>query len=211
LLAGNLKNAAGSLDEARKLDSQSLFASATLASLRAREGQFAEAASLLEIRYRAVPSLANLYDYAAALDRAGKPEQAAVLFQEFETKAAAARNNPYNANGRLIFYYADRKREPEKALDIARQEIAIRRDCPTLDAYAWALFRVGQLQEAKAQIDRALAVGVRDAASFCHAARIAAATGDEKGAHLFEAKLQELNPDACPADVSLPQAVSRKQ
>lgn len=205
LLLGNLKNAAASLDEARKLDSQSLFAAATLANLRTREGQYAEAASLLETRYRAVSSLTNLYDYAEALHRASKAEQAAVLFQEFETKADAARNNPYNANGRLIFYYADRKRAPEKALDIARLEMAIRPDCPAMDAYAWALYRASQFPEAKAQIGRALAVGVRDAATFCHASRITAAAGDEKEAKRLETASHGLDPSACPADAPPPE------
>lgn len=205
LQLGNLKNAADSLDEATKLDGQSLLAATTRANLRTREGQYAEAVSLLETRYRAVPSLTNLYDYAEAMDRAGRLDGAAVLFQEFETKAAA-RNNPYNANGRLIFSYADRKRAPEKALDVARQEMAIRHDCPTLDAYAWALYRARQFQEAKTQIDRAMAVGVRDAPSFCHAARITAAAGDEKGAHRLETQLQAFGQGACPADGPLPQA-----
>lgn len=203
---GNLSNAAGSLDEAMKLDAHSLAAAALLARLREREGRYVDAASLLETRYRAVPSLANLHDYATGMELAGKSERAAALFQEFEGKAEAARSEPLNANRQLIFYYADRKHDPQKALAVARQEVAIRHDYPTLDAYAWALYGARQFPEAKTQVDRAMAVGVRDSAGFCHAARIAAAAGDDKGAHHWSALARESGPGACSAEAALPLA-----
>jgi tetratricopeptide (TPR) repeat protein len=200
---GNFKNAAGLIEEARKADGQSLFTATTLAHLRTLEGQYAEAASLLEARYRAVPSLTNLYDYAEAMDRAGKPDDAAVLFQEFETKAPAESSNPNNANKQLVFYYADRKHAPEQALAVARREIAIRHDVPTLDAYAWALYQAHQAPDAKAQMDRVLRVGIRDPAIYCRAVRIAQATGDPKGAQHLQTVLQGLGPGTCPADAAL--------
>ena len=75
-----------------------------------------------------------------------------------------------NSNLDLIFYYCDYDRQPSKALELARQEYALRQDVYTLDAYAWALHVSGQNTEAIKQIKRALAVGIRDAKVLQHAA-----------------------------------------
>ena len=56
---------------------------------------------------------------------------------------------------------------------MARVEIARRRDIPTLDAYAWALYANGQYAEARVELDKALKVGIRDATLLGHAAAIA--------------------------------------
>jgi Flp pilus assembly protein TadD len=88
----------------------------------------------------------------------------------------------------LIFYYADHAHQPAKALDVARGEFARRHDVYTLDAYAWALHVNGQDAEARAQIDVALKVGIRDAKMLRHAGEIALQLGDRAAAqrHLQE-------------------------
>ena len=58
-------------------------------------------------------------------------------------------------------------------------ELERRRDVLTLDAYAWALFRNGRIDEAWTAIESALAPGVQNAQLFDHAAQIAAARGDD--------------------------------
>ena len=58
-----------------------------------------------------------------------------------------------NSNHELVFYYADHAKQPEKALKVAQQEYAWRRDVYTLDAYAWALHVNGQDSEARKQIE----------------------------------------------------------
>jgi tetratricopeptide (TPR) repeat protein len=196
MLEGNMESAERFLAEAKKLDPGSLLAMAAEAELRTRQGRLADAATLLESRYRAVPSPSHLYDYAEALDRAGRSGEASALFGKFETQA----DKPSYADTRLVFYYADRKHDAAKALGIAEQQIAIRKDVPTLEAYAWALYRSGRFDPAKREMDRALAVGVRSAGAFCHAARITAATSDEPGARRLEQESSAIDPRACPVE-----------
>ena len=54
-------------------------------------------------------------------------------------------------------------------LEVARREIARRKDVFTLDCYAWALAANGQYQEANTQIQKALQVGVKDPKILLHA------------------------------------------
>src|SRR5205085_7862795 len=62
--------------------------------------------------------------------------------------------------------YVDYAAKPAEALRIARSEIAVRKDIPTLDVYAWALLSNGQYDDARAALDKALKIGVRDAGLF---------------------------------------------
>jgi hypothetical protein len=79
-----------------------------------------------------------------------------------------------------------------KALGIARREYAWRHDVYTLDAYAWALHVNRKDQEAGEQIEKSLAVGIRDAKLFDHAAEIAASLGDLAAARRYSVKAAEL-------------------
>ncbi len=194
MLFGKPARAGELLTAALQLYPNSQLALAETARLRAYEGNDKEAASLYERRYRAVPSTANLYDWAQALAKAGDQERAAALFQEFEKKA--------RENRELLFYYADVANHPAEALTAAEKEMSIRHDWDTLDAHAWALYRNGRFKDAKAELDQALSAGVRDPMYFCHAARIASALGDSAAATNFETESKRLNPRACPAERS---------
>lgn len=180
------------LAEALKWFPDSQFAVAVMAQLRIVEAKYAEAAALFEKRYRATPSAANLYDWAEALETSGQAEQATAAFGKFETIARAETNKPYNANLQLISFYADRKAAPAEALALAVRETAIRHDAATLEAYAWALYRNARYAEAAAQMNRALAVGVRDPVYFCHAAQIAAKANDAISESRFRKELAAL-------------------
>jgi tetratricopeptide (TPR) repeat protein len=198
--AGNLKLAEDTLAQALRLFPESQQALAVLAKLRVAQGNSKEAAALLEKRYRMVGSPQNLYDWAESLERAGQKEAAAAAFREFEVKARAQGGNPYNANRQLVFLYIDQKNERDKALTLATKEITVRHDSATLDAYAWALYANGKYSEAKLQMDRALAVGVREPLYYCHAARIAAKANDAASVAKFENALAGFGPNACPVE-----------
>jgi tetratricopeptide (TPR) repeat protein len=179
-----LKNpggAAATLDQAEKLYPNSLQVLEQKAELARTKGEFGEAASLLATQSQESPTSAHLYAYAQALDRAGRHDEARTIYEKLESEPPAA-------GSALILYYADRKKNPEKALDLATRQISDRQDTATLDAYAWALYRAGKFTEARNQIDRLLALGTRDPEYVCHAALIAAQTLniDSAAAHLPE-------------------------
>jgi tetratricopeptide (TPR) repeat protein len=139
-----------------------------LAETRSAQGKFGEAADLLRRAQKIAPHPKRLFHLAVALKQAGEDS----AFAEFERQAREITNKPDNANRELIFYYADYAHKPEEALRMARTEIARRQDIRTLDAYAWALYANGQYAEARAELDKALKVGTRDARVLGHSAAI---------------------------------------
>jgi predicted Zn-dependent protease len=148
LAAGNAKSAEDTLAEAFRLFPDSQFASRVMADAQAANGNFKEAARLLDECYRATPSAANLYRWANALARAGENQKAAEAFAKFEKQARSEINQAYNANPQLIEFYSEHKSDPAEALRIATLESSKRQDCATMADLAWALYRNGKFVEA---------------------------------------------------------------
>jgi tetratricopeptide (TPR) repeat protein len=196
----HLDLAIGKIDEAEKLSQQALtmfpgyhYALGNLAKVKIQQKRYDEAVALLTQRYQVAPHAENLYDLAQALQLAGRTDEASRAFAEFEQKSLLDTNRGDNSNHELIFYYADYARQPEKALEVAKREIARRHDVFTLDSYVWALYENGQYAEARKQIETALAVGIRDAKIFHHAGEIALKSGDLVAAERYLKESVELN------------------
>ena len=139
LLSGDTAQAETYANGALGLFADYHYALGTLAQVRQAQGRNDEAVALLEKRYAAASHAENLFALAEARYRAGNKDAAAKDFAEFERKALAESTITDNANHELIAYYVDYAHQPSKALEIAIQELARRRDALTLDAYAWSL------------------------------------------------------------------------
>lgn len=170
------------------------YALAQMAKVRGAQQEYAEAVELLQQLVQAAPNPENLYPLAEALERAGRREEAQAAFAEFEQKALREVEWADNANRELIFYYADHAGKPAEALRIAQKEFSRRQDVYTLDAYAWALYANGEYAEARQQIERALAVGIRDAKLLYHAGAITSKLKDRLAAQKYLKESLELNP-----------------
>lgn len=173
LLSGNRPQAELYATGALGLFADYHYALGTLAQVRQAQNRHEEAVALLEKRYAAAPHAENQFALAEALDRAGRKEDAAKAFAGFEQKALLEANITDNANHELIAYYVNYARQPAKALEIARQELARRRDAFTLDAYAWSLAASGDYAQANVEMQKALAFGVKDPKVLRHASEIA--------------------------------------
>ncbi len=197
----NVHLATGQIEAAEKLDEQALnafpdyyAALESLAHVRIAQGRGAEAVELLEKRNAASPRPESLYALAEALERAGRSDEAKRVYAEFERQAHDESGHADNANRELVFYYTDHARNPAEALRIATLEAARRHDLRTLDAYAWALYANQDYAGARAQNDRVLAAGVRDAAIFFHAGAIAEQMNDRVAATRYLEGALQLNP-----------------
>jgi tetratricopeptide (TPR) repeat protein len=197
---GRLHLMTGNLDAAQQLLQQALSefpnypdALEALANLRGRQKHYHEAVTLFQQLYQSAPNVRVLYELSEALQRDGNHDASKRSFAEFETKALAESNARDNANRELIFYYANYAHKPGKALALAKLEFAWRQDVYTLDAYAWALHVSGNDGEARKQMESALAVGIRDAQLFQHAAEIALKSGDRAAAERYRKESAELN------------------
>ena len=174
----HLNLATGKTSQAEKLLQQALaifpgyhYALGNLAKVRIQQKRYADAVELLKQRYEGAPHAEYLYELAEALQLAGRTQEADKAFAGFEKKSILESYRADNSNRELIFYYADHANESAKALEVAKREYASRHDVYTLDAYAWALYVNGRFEEARKQIEAALAAGIRDAKLFrrtCH-------------------------------------------
>ncbi|MGH9336903.1 MAG: tetratricopeptide repeat protein, partial [Vicinamibacteria bacterium] len=197
----HLELSRGKRDEAEHYLSEALtlfpgyhYALAELGKVRIAQERHAEAAAVLLERYRTAPHPENRYDLAVALSLAGEREEAEAEFADFEREALAESDSVDNANLELVFYYADRASKPEAALAIASKEIERRRDVFTREALAWALYRSGRTEAARAEIEAALAVGIRNARMLHHAGAICAAAGDGGSAARYFKESLSANP-----------------
>jgi tetratricopeptide (TPR) repeat protein len=193
LMIGKSSQAENLLQQALTMFPGYHYALGSLAKVRIRQKRYAEATELLKQRYQTAPHAENLYDLAEALNLAGRAEEANKVFAEFEQKSLVESHRADNSNHELIFYYADHANQPAKALEVAKREVARRHDVYTLDSYAWALHVNGQYEEARKQIETALAVGIRDAKLFRHAGEIALECGDRATAQQYRQQAAELN------------------
>jgi len=200
LANGHAKTASEILATAVQLFPASQQAAFIKADIAAANGNYAESATLFEKCYRNVSSANNLYLWAKALDKAGQKDDASKQYAAFEIQARAEISQTYNANIELTEYYVNRKNDPAEALHIATMESSKRQDSPTLAALAWALYQNNKFAEAKTQMDKALAVGVREASYFCHAARISAKLNNAADTAKFEKEAATFGANACSAE-----------
>ncbi len=192
---------AGRVDLAAELAQQALtaypdyhYALAQLAHTRDQQGDHEQALALFQKHYAVAPHPENLYLVGQALEKLNRHNEAKAAYQEFEQGAHAEMQSPDNANRDLIFYYTDHANNPKEALRIARMQINLKQDVYTLDAHAWALHANGQHDQARQQIDQALAVGTRDPKLFYHAGAIAMKQGDTAAAHRYFEKAASQSP-----------------
>ena len=173
LLSGNLTEAENYATGALGLFPNYHYALGTLAQIRMAQNRYDDAVALLEKRYAAAPHAENLFALAEALDRGGRQDDAAKAFAEFEQKSLKESGITDNSNHELIAYYVDYAHQPVKALEIAKLELTRRHDAFTLDAYAWSLAASGDYAQANAEMQKALAFGVKDPKVLHHASEIA--------------------------------------
>lgn len=203
LRSGNSDAASRILAEALRLFPDSQLAIASLAQVRLAEGNNPAAVTLLETCYRRVPSAVNLYALAEALSRSGQAQEAASRFALFEKQARSELSKHRDAGLLLISYYLDTKPKFAEALALAQRGAAERHDADTLATYAWALYRNDRFSEAKAQMEKALAVGIRDPVYFCHAASISKMAKDSAATARYLKELSSMPKGACPATAPL--------
>jgi len=84
----------------------------------------------------------------------------------------------------LAAYYAAKNLEVDEAVRLAQEELKVRKGIHTRDALAWALYRKGDLEGARREIEAARALGTKEPTLLYHegAIRIALAEKDKNEA-----------------------------
>jgi tetratricopeptide (TPR) repeat protein len=199
LSIGKTPEAGQALEQALKLMPDYHYALGHLAKVRLAENRPADAVTLLRRLCDVAPHAENLYALAEALHRLGSAE-ATTFYADFERKALAESETADNANRELVSFYADRRSLGVEARRIAALERVARRDIHTLDANAWALSAAGDHAEARVEVEKALAVGTRDATILYHAGVIAMRLQDRASAQAYLGQSLAVNPLSPVAD-----------
>ncbi len=145
---------------------------AGLGQVAAARHQVAEAISA----YRRAQAIVPLATYAGALRdlylQQGQPAEARKQEALLDVVDRLARANFENTDRNLALVLADQQRHLARALELARNELAFRRDVYTYDALAWVLFRLGRFPEAREAMTKAMAQHTPEPSFRTHAAWI---------------------------------------
>jgi tetratricopeptide (TPR) repeat protein len=187
----------GRLDESGKVAEAILKAvpahhdaTASLARVRAAQGQTAEAIQLYEKAVAIAPDPSMLIALGDLYARTGDLARARANQERME-RATAARPEYRRV---LAVFLADHDRDLPRSLELARQDLEQRKDVYGYDAVAWALLKNGQAEEADRAMTEALRLGTQDARLFFHAGMIQHRLGDQAKARDLFSRALALNP-----------------
>lgn len=161
--------------------------------LLAAQGNTAEGIRLLSEAQSRVP----LPEYAGALEQlhrlAANTAEAVKQQQLLDASDRLAAANGEKANRLIAMFYADSGRNLKRALELAEAEFAVRDDVYSYDTRAWVLFKLNRLDEAAADMKRALQHRTPEPSFLYHAAAIAAARGEARESGGYLARLEKLH------------------
>ena len=111
---------------------------------------------------------------------------------------ALARSFPRIYDRNWAMFCAEKGRDLDGALALARKDLELRHDVHAYDTLAWVCFQKEMLAEAESAIRSATARGTREAVLFYHAGMIARASGDPARAKAYFTQARDINPRAIP-------------
>ena len=155
------------------------------------KGDAPRAAELLARAFRESPLPETAWLLGDARQAAGDAAGAA------EAYAQVVKTGRQSDRRTLALYFATRGAAPserDEAVRLAEAERKERGDVYTEDTLAWALHRAGRTKEARAAMDRALALGTRDPRLLYHAGAIRLAAGERAEAEKLLREALKLNP-----------------
>lgn len=195
---GDLKAAAESLDEALRVYPGYPLAQAGQARVAALRRDYRRAADLYAAVTARVPSPEFIAPYADVLlakgDTAGFEQQAALIRAIGRLYEATSIRNDLT----LILFELDHGNDIPAALESARTAYKARPSLAAADTYAWALYRNGDVAEARRFAEEALRLGTKDPLFLFHAGVIAKAAGDRAAALDSLQAAVRLNPEFHP-------------
>jgi tetratricopeptide (TPR) repeat protein len=200
--AGELEFDSGKWEEAERMYQAALKerpanvgALIHLAELRAAQEKYDEAISLFEKAISQKPRPEFWHALGDVFRAAGKSEIAAqwhTRARDTYLKNAAEGNAHYFHH--LAEFFSETELNPEEALKWARRDAELRHSAAVEDTLAWALYRTGDFQEAKAAAVKALARGKNNAEILAHAGTIFLAAGDSDRGRELLAEAARVNP-----------------
>jgi pentatricopeptide repeat protein len=152
---------------------------AGLARLSVALQDWAKAVHFYELAMDRIPLPEFAIGLGEVYERMGKTAEAKAQFDLVEAIQRIHRANGVATDIEMALFDADRGRNLDRALDVARKEWNDRKSVRVADAYAWTLYRAGRFPEARQMMQQALRLGTRDPLFLRHAEAIALKNKEE--------------------------------
>jgi tetratricopeptide (TPR) repeat protein len=166
-----------------------------MAGLLAAEGNFAEAEALLQSVVDCAPKPELKQALGELLVFIGRTEEARPwLDAALMAFLASVQEGAVHYYHHLAHLYAGVLRQPTKAVQWARKDVALRSNFTTQSVLAWALFQNGEVAEGLEWIRIALSSGVQDSGIFATASSLFNASGDEAQGETYARAAAAINP-----------------
>jgi len=159
---------------------------------RASQNDLDGAAGFLNDAVTRVPNVESailLGDIYTKQGNSEKARQQYALVEVIEQKIGVS-----NDQKRLALLWADHDQKLDEALTITKREFELRKDIFTADAFAWTLYKKGQLTDAKTAISAALNPKSNDARILYHAGMIEKDLGNRAEAKKWLETALRINP-----------------
>lgn len=166
-----------------------------LGELRGAQGRYEEAAGIFHEAATAT-NRPELWQALGDLHLFYKKPEAAKLVHETARsayRASLARKEVLYVH-HLAAFFSDSEQDAARAVELAEQDLKLRKTAAAYDALAWALYRRGDFTEAVAASEKALAGGIRDSHILYHAGTIRMSAGDIAAGQRLLRLAAEVNP-----------------
>ena len=194
---GDLDSASQYVGRALKIAPEDAFSLATLAKIQAFRGETLLAVENYRKSIAILDAPPTRLALGELLEKENNVEDAKTNFLAAEAamneEAQDPKAGPAHARERAIYYLKRNKKLP-LALDIARQELKVRKDVFTYDLLAWAQYKNGKFAAAAQTIDKALRTDCGDALVLFHAGMIHASLNNDQQSLKFLRRAIQVNP-----------------
>ncbi len=151
------------------------------------------------LRSQVMGYIGDNYHQLSLLESEGSSKQKRQMRQAYKSYDKALEYQPTNVMvlNNYAYFLSLERRDLERALNMAGRVVALTEKNPTyLDTYAWILFELGRLDEAKKTMQQAIALDTTNSAELpFHYAEILAALGEDFMAEIYYEKALKLGYD----------------
>lgn len=177
--AGDLQHAEMAYSSALAADPSHYRSLAGLAQVRVAQGRLDDSIEFYKASVALVPFPQYIADLGDVYLKTGHSVEAQQQYDLVEYIGYLGKLNQVLNNRELALFYADRGIKLAQAVQLARNELAVRHDIYTWDTLAWALYKSHQFAEAKQAMDKAQRLHTKDPILLFHAGMIEHALGND--------------------------------
>jgi tetratricopeptide (TPR) repeat protein len=196
-LEGDLGKAESSYEASLAHSPGYVYALAGMARVKAAAGDLAGAIALYTQASDRVPFPEFLVALGEAQEAAGRSADSARTYRLVQQIERLFKANGVNTDLDLALFEAEHG-DAATSLELARAAYAATPNIKAADALGWALFKNGQLSEARQHAEEALRLGTLDPSYLYHAGMIAKAQGDNAWARRWLSQSLSANPGWSP-------------